>query len=344
MHAPFTRRVLPTILLAVGGLAGGACSGSSGGPTAPSPTVPGTILTGHVVDQFTGQPVSGLAVRFDGRLARTDDAGRFSVAGGPGVRQVVLEGSAIFDRWTWARGGASEIQLKVLPFDFEISAFEDVAREYAPGTVRWVESPSVYVDARADRAGADPDDVRRWADEAAEWVPALLAEWSAGAVGAASVTVGTEPPPSGSNGTLVVRFDADPSLYPTPTAVGAARMRWNGGNAILSADIWLRPGRLEGPTAAIARRMLVAHEVGHAVGLAHMDGAESSVMTPVIRTPGLTDLDRRLGRVLYARPPGNTTADRDPSSGLAGALASAADPAGATLVVCDGGILEATGF
>ncbi len=56
---------------------------------------------------------------------------------------------------------------------------------------------------------------------------------------------------------------------------------------------------------------VVAHELGHALGLAHMDGTTASMMAGVVRTPELTAFDRVAGALLYSRLPGTRADDRE---------------------------------
>ena len=86
----------------------------------------------------------------------------------------------------------------------------------------------------------------------------------------------------------------------------------------------LRFSGLTGASAAISRQAVLGHELGHALGFAHMDGTTASMMAGVVRTPELTAFDRAAGALLYDRRPGNRADDRESSSGALGSMTLAA--------------------
>jgi hypothetical protein len=322
-------RLLPPPLRTLAALAAAAlvgCSGSGGG----GPTGPDTVASqtggasvefrGEVVDQHTGAPLPGVHVTGGDVSAWTDAAGRFQLVASAGI-ELTLSSSGYYERVTALEGGFGRFSL--VPRSFDMTAFNDVARDNSSGTLRWFTSPAVYVDLRAHSFGAGRSVPAEWVEEVASLAPQFLSHWTGGALLAASVTVGTTPPPAGTPGVLVIAFDEDPSRYPNAASAGAAIASWDRAGVIRSATIRLRFSGLTGGAAAISRQAVLGHEIGHAMGLAHMDGATSSMMAPVVRTPELTAFDRAAGALLYDRLPGTRADDRETASATRSALASA---------------------
>jgi len=308
------------------------CSGSGGGPAGPGPVSSqdgGASLTyqGQVFDHMSGAPLAGVRVVAGGRSSTTDQAGRFAISAGEGS-ELVLLGAGYYDRVTAVEGLSAN--LSVVPRTFDMAAFNDVARDYAAGTVRWVSSPDVYVDIRPHGFVSGTSVPAAWIEQVVALTPRFLAGWSGGRVVARSVTVGSTPPSPGTVGTLVVSFDEDASRYPSSSAAGVAVASWDASGAIGSATVRLRFSGLSGDAAALSRQAVLGHELGHALGLAHMDGATFSMMAPVIRTPELTTFDLAAGALLYDRRPGTRADDREAGSGVRSALAPSTATAAAT--------------
>jgi hypothetical protein len=317
-------RILPTLAVGLGMLAssiGCAGGGSPAEPFAPDANVaPGTMLSGVVVDQFSGSPLSGLGVTFGARSATTGTDGRFLIQG-PQVSApsaLRLEGASIVERSTFARSGDAVWQ--VLPEEFDLEAFDDLARERGR-TVRWGQTPTVYIDTRPHHF--DGTSLGNWINETAALLPAAIEAWTGGRISTSPIST-SAPPTDLKPGTIVIRFDEDADIYPGPKVAGLARIALNSRDEISAAVIRLRFSRLTGQAGVLARRAVLIHEVGHALGLGHMDRSTRSVMEGVIRTPEMTEFDRRAGTLLYGRAPGNQSLDRDTREAPMASLASSA--------------------
>ncbi|HET6362681.1 MAG TPA: hypothetical protein VFH11_11590 [Gemmatimonadota bacterium] len=274
----------------------------------PAPSMAGSSVEvrGRVFDQVTGVPLEGIRVSAGGTSTRTDADGRFLLqAAGT---HVTLSGSGYYDRVASLAGSAGRFAL--VPRTFDMAAFNDVARDHSTGTLRWLASPAIYVDVRP-HAFAGGVVSAEWVEQVAALAPRFVSQWTGGALSASSVTVGTNPPAPGTPGTLVILFDEDPARYPSASSAGTATPAHGGDGVIESATVRLRFSGLTGGAAAISRQAVLGHELGHAVGLAHMDGATASMMTGIVRTPELTAFDRAAGALLYSRLPGTRADDRE---------------------------------
>lgn len=264
-------------------------------------------IAGRVVDQVSGGPIAGVRVSAAGVSTSTGADGRFLLEAARATH-VILSGSGYYDRVASLAGSAGRFAL--VPRTFDMTAFNDVARDHSAGTLRWLSSPAVYVDVRphAFAGGAVPAE---WVEQVAALAPRFVSEWTGGALSASSVTVGSSPPAPGTPGTLVIVFDEDPAHYPNATAAGTATPSRDAEGVIASATVRLRFSRLTGASAGISRQAVLGHELGHALGLAHMDGATASMMAGIVRTPELTAFDRAAGALLYSRLPGTRADDRE---------------------------------
>jgi hypothetical protein len=335
--------------LAAGTHAGAVTVTSNGGSavvnatmqvTAPPPQ--SVALAGQVVDQFTGAGVAGITVRFQGIAATTDGTGRFTVMGAPSssLQDFTLLGGGIVPRATFAR--STDTRWLAIPSSFDMNAFDDMAREYEPRTIRWLQAPAIYIDTRHVGPDVGPQ-LQTWIAEAQSAAAGFIAAWSNGVVGATTVQVGASPPPDGTAGWIIIRFDDDAGNYTGPNTVGNARTSWTiNGRDISWSVVRLRFSLIPGSLYTGARTAVLGHELGHAMGMGHMDGGTSSIMTPSVSIASLSTFDARAGSILYSRSPGNTSPDTDSSFYYTGGLAPAGAPTREYQWVCGAPVVDLT--
>lgn len=316
----------------------GSGSGDDGSGDDSSNDPPASLaLSGRIVGQFDGAGLGGLTVSFAGQTVATAADGSFQVPGSEStsLRSLSISGSPVVDRETFARDG--EGSWRAIPSTFDMRAFDDMAREFEPRTIRWTSDPKVYVDTRPNGFAAGPE-LDAWIQEVAGDAGGFASAWSDGRISVSEVRIGSNPPVdaqyNANIGWIVIRFSEDPAHYPSTNTIGVARTFWGVDRSILAGTITLRFEDFSGPSGRSTRRAVFGHELGHTFGMGHMDGGTTSLMTPSIRENGLTGFDRSSGSILYTRSPGNQHPDRDDQTFFRGGLAPSAAPTGSHGWVC----------
>jgi hypothetical protein len=317
---PNPPRFLPILAATAACVLIGCSDAGSGGPAgleAVSSQDGGAVvgLQGQVVDHETRAALARVRVTGGGATTWTDEAGRFSLTVEPDA-ELTFSGAGYYDRVTVPDGFSATYSL--VPRSFDMTSFNDVARDHSAGTLRWTSAPDVYVDVRGHSFAPGQSVPAAWVDQVAALAPGFVASWTGGALATRSVTVGSAPPPAGTPGVIVIAFDEDPAHYPNATAAGSAIASWDAQGVIRYATVRFRFSHLTGDAASFSRQAVIGHELGHALGMAHMDGGVPSMMAAIIRTPELTVFDRAAGRLLYDRRPGNRADDRESGVGLRG--------------------------
>jgi hypothetical protein len=280
------------------------------------------------VDQFDGHALAGLTVQFNGVSVTSNSSGQFTIPGSPisSLQQLTISGNGVHRRITYAKTGDSS--WGVVPSSFSMSAFNDVARdEFGPSTVRWVEPPTVYVDSRPE--GFSSSEMSTWTSQVKVQAAEFISKWSSTEVKADAVIVTSSPPNDFSPGTVVIHISDNDSDYGGSSAsIGYARISYVSSGGITGSAVWLRYPRYPGTSGASKRQGILGHELGHAMGLGHMEGSTESFMEPSIGTnTDLETFDMRVASLLYTRTPHNASPDTDSSSSYNGSLTPSALPA-----------------
>jgi hypothetical protein len=300
------------------------------------PSSSGTVLlAGQLVNQFTGSALAGLTVLYGGKSATTNSSGMFTISGSPTstLQQLTLSGSGVYKRITFARTGDSK--WRVVPSSFNMSAFNDVARsDLGTSTIRWTSAPTVYVDSRPE--GFSSSEMSTWTSQIKVQAAEFISKWSGAVIQPSSVIVTSSPPADLTTGTIVIHISDNSSDFGgSSTAIGYTRLSWSSDRSIRGSAVWLRYSRYPGTSGASKREGILGHELGHAMGLGHMNGGTASFMQASIGSnTDLNDFDRQVASLLYTRSPNNTSPDTDSSSSFLGMLAPSAASMGREWV-CD---------
>ena len=236
----------------------------------------------------------------------------FTLSGSPtsSLQQLTLTGTGVYRRVTFARTG--DARWRVVPASFDMSAFNDVARdEYGSGTVRWIAPPTVYVDTRPE--GFTSAELSTWISQVKVQAAEFISKWTGATIQPSAVIVTSNPPRDFTAGTIVIHFSEDDSRYGNNSNfIGYARMSFTSSGSISGSAVWLRYLRYSGSTGANKRRGILGHELGHALGYGHMNGETASFMEPSLGTKtDLSSFDHLAASLLYTRTPQNTSPDSD---------------------------------
>jgi hypothetical protein len=295
----------------------------SAGP-APAPTpapTPAVRVSFTTVNVLTGRPVTGVRVQIEGRAdLDSGPTGTFVVEGATAsVLAVTLSSSEIVTRVTHLRVPGSDGEIALIPKDFNMSAFEQMARRPGSGLVRWTTPPRLLIQRR----------VLRWAETAGDTYTSttdqLMSDAAAKAItddlvmalpdltggeyrnfaDIVHTTAGVNNPVSMvSAGDIVVAYFT--GLTAARGAIGLGSRTYGNDGSVRSGQVYLDAGYDgQGLYAHIARM----HELGHALGWDHVTDA-ASVMAPVA-TNWPTSFDRDATRVAFKRGLGNRAPDND---------------------------------
>ena len=305
----------PLTLLAVAA----ACGGSDSSQLAPSPmpAPPGTWrISGTVVDTLSGDAVSGATLSFSGAAPIPVTGGGAWMLEGTGTsanQAVTVSAPGYLTRETtvrWDSGGRNGVRLDLIAdrAPFTLTFFRQLVRngfeepESLTAIRRWTRAPNFYVDARnpQNQQPLSSSEIAAIQNAIRQAVPQVTGgQFEAGIIEIASQS--RQRRADYVNVVFVHKPDAD---YCGQALVGA-----NPGEITMNYDV------CRSSCGAFSPETL-AHEVGHAMGFFHTTGPGIMHADRVRRCSNLqfSDDERVHARVAYARSPGNTDTDRDPST------------------------------
>ena len=306
-------------------------------PTAPTPATPVFTFTGRVTTTQGGAPVSGATVAVDGASATSGGDGAFSVAiGAASAAAVTVRAPGFLTRTTTLAGGQSRsggtIDLIATEPSFDLDFFDRLARgkdqpEFPGHVLRWPTNPRFYVITRVTsfQDGA-------WRSTAQEvptavlnrierLLPGLVGAATGGRLQAAELQFRPDARETFESGWIQVEVADRPSGGATDECgFGGLDIAFagNGFTNEVRRTGFMRMYLTDNCRCAndVPSNIILAHELGHALGFAHTHPHRDSVLSyqtsVACSTPNFSPRDQYHGALAYARPVGNASPDTDP--------------------------------
>lgn len=327
------------LLLALSG-----CSGNDGAlPTATSlgseksspSSLDAVAVSGVVVDALDESPLGGITVEAPG-IASTTTAGDGSFvleASGVGSLPLVVHGDGFITRETHVLSTRRAI-IDILPLDrsFDLDFFDHVFRDLGTShTERWTQEPrfeiwtGVYERVEGSFYGdfVSQDEVapERFVHIARDVIAADAPKYTGGAVMGAKVVV-LPPHPPGTRIPYLEYFKAftiTVLLVVGEDASYGPSWPYESGR-LYAASVWMQKRYHKDD------RQVFSHELAHTLGFHHPAGSENVPLPSIMRNAeDVTAQDELHGRILYRRPPGSRTADKDPEAFVINSLRAEAE-------------------
>ena len=300
-----------------------ACGGSSSPapPTTPSPTpVPGESLKwsigGTITDALSGQGVAGATLAFTSfPSVATDSGGRWQLTGSGAAPALTVLASTISAPGFHARdtriewqNGRTDVVLSLLPerSPFSLEFFRKIVRNAheEPNDLepirRWMSNPNFYLNAHNPRTNAKltTSEIEMLESTIRRVIPQV----TGGSLSAGFFDVGT------TNRALRAGWINIEVVYePDEDYCAQAFVGRNPGLITINYDAC----RLSWCRESISPNV-VAHEVGHAMGLWHVPGGMMVAELDDCYGTTFSQEEQLHARLAYQRPNGNVDIDRDP--------------------------------
>jgi hypothetical protein len=334
-----------------------SCSGSESTlPTGSSlgseksvrPNLNAAAVSGIVKNALDGQPVGGIIVEIPGVASVTTGGdGAFTLDGAGGAPlPLVLRGDGYHTRETHMLSSTVRAEIDVLPMNdkFDLDFFDHVFRDLGEGhTLRWTQEPrfeiwtGVYEHVEGEFYGdllvSDELAPERFPQLARDVIAADTTKYTGGVLLGNDVVV-LPPHPMGTR--------LGYTEYFKPFTITVLLLR--GGDASLGPSWPYESGRIYAASIWMQKRyhkdehQVFSHELAHTLGFFHPAGSENVPLPSIMRAAeNVTSHDMLHGSILYRRPPGSRTADKDPETFVVNALRDGAeagppDPSGMRLV------------
>ncbi len=322
-----------------------ACSGNDGAlPTAPSlgsekrvtSNLSAAAVSGVVTDALDGRPLGGITVEIPGSASTTTGGdGAFALeAPGRGSVPLVVRGEGFHTRETHVMVSPLRAQIDILPLDrdFDLDFFDHLFRNLgADQTERWTVEPrfeiwtGVYERVEGpfygDFIASGEVAPERFVQIARDVIAADATKYTGGFVVGAGVVV-LPPHPAGARIPYQEYFKAftiTVLLVKAEDASYGPSWPYESGR-LYAASVWMQKRHHKDD------RQVFSHELAHALGFHHPAGSENVPLPSIMRNAeNVTPQDILHGRILYRRPPGSRTADKDPEGFAINALRAEAE-------------------
>ena len=281
---------------------------------------------GVVTDIISGATLAGIEVSIpDQGSVQTSGNGSFSLpVSQAGTFPLRAGGGHYLRRETYVSvNSLSTVDLDLIPdgMGFDLSFFDHVFRwNGADPTSRWTDEPTFEIWTRKFRCEEGGE------DEACQRLVATDDNAPAGFISNAENVINSDLRPL--TGGFVRGRDVRRKGHDPGTVVAAGQMfspnvvvivlvqnnltskSWAGWQTTGRNGIY--SGRVQINTRHESSLCIMSHEIAHTLGYHHPDGQYSVPKPSVMRCDGPTADDRLHGRILYLRPPGSRTPDKDP--------------------------------
>ena len=312
-------------------LVAGCGGGSSSSPTAPT-SVSSVTFSGTVPNIVTGAPVGGATVTIGSTSATSGTDGAYTLAvtaaGQPGFS---VSASGYYTRESAvSMTRATTINVEIIPQadGFDLAFFDHSFRDGSKGTTRWMIQPPVEIWTQIWRCVEPCNSTSTIYEATAETAPAYFERYAREAIAMMSDLTGgfmsspvitTKDHPVGTrlrrggNGGAGINFMLT-NKFSNPSSGGGT---WNepsqSGVALTGSGLSFNQTH----SSATTNNSIYMHEMAHALGFVPGHGADLSLVPgPSIMGPDpvvVTAKDRLHAKVLYKRPVGSLSPDRDPS-------------------------------